>query len=125
MRGHLLCLTLEHARDRATRGNRLGAVLTEMVPNHASTDRPQPIWRQRMAQPDDLRCKGIRGFRRGGLRTSRVLLKPIGLGDLRAILPLLPLIPPTFCTAHLPADHLNGVTGPVTLKRLLTAPLEG
>ena len=57
-----------------------------------------------------------------GLRTLRVCLKPIGLSDL---ITLLPLIQPTFCTAHLPADHLNGVTGQVTLKRLLPAPLKG
>ena len=122
MRVPLLCLTLEQARDRATRGHRLGAVWTERVSPHASPDRPQPLWRQRMAQPDDVRCKGLRCLRRGALRTSRVLLKPIGLGALRA---MLPRSHPTVCTAPLPAAPRNGVTGPVTRKRLLTAPLEG
>jgi hypothetical protein len=108
VRVHLLCLTVENAIDRATRGKRLDAALPEMVSNHVSADRARPVWHQCMAQPDDFRSEGIRCFRRGGLRTSRVLLKPLGLGGLIAILPL---IQPTFCTAYLPADHLNGVTG--------------
>src|SRR5712691_11295225 len=121
MRVHLLCLTVEHARDRATRGHRLDAVVTEMITHHASADRPWPVWRPCMAQPDDVRFEGLRCCRRGGLRTSSVLLKPRGLGDLRA---MLPLRQSTFCTAHLPADHRNGVTGQGAFKCLLTAPLQ-
>jgi hypothetical protein len=119
---HLRCLTLAHAIERATRGHRRGAGLTAMVSNHASPDRPPPIWRPRMAPPDALRCKGLRGLRRGGLRTSSVLLQPSGLGDLRA---LRPRLPPTCCPAHLPADHLHGGTGQGTRTRLLPAPLAG
>jgi len=121
VRGHLLCLTLEHAIDRATRGHRLNAVLTEMRSNHVSGDRPRPVWRQRLAQPDDVRCESRRCFRRGAPRTSRVPLTPIGLSDLRA---LLPLLQPAFCTTHLLADDRNGVTGQVALQPLLTAPLQ-
>src|SRR5712691_6692878 len=71
-----------------------------------------------MAQLDDLRFKGIRCFRRGGLRTSRVFLKPIGLSDLIAILPR---IQPTFGTAHLPACLGRCVTSPRSVWRLPVA----
>src|SRR5262249_26712481 len=50
------------------------------------------------------------------------LLKPLGLG---ALIALLPFIPPTFGTAHLPAHHLNRLTRSVALQRLLTASLQG
>ena len=121
VRGHLLCLTLEKAIDRATRGHRLHAVLTEMRANHVHADRPRPVWRQRLAQPDDCRGESRRGVRRGAPRTSRVLLTPIRLGDLIA---LLPCIQPAFGTTHLLADDRNGVTGQGALQPLLTAPLQ-
>src|SRR2546421_612567 len=122
VRGHLLCLTVEHARDRAPRGPRLDAVVTAMVAHHASADRPRPGWRQRLAPPDVVRFEGIRCCRRGGRRTSSVRLKPLGLGDLLAMLPLLQ---PTLCPAQLPAEHRNRVTGQGALKPLWTAPLQG
>ena len=93
-----------------------------MVANHASADRARPVWRSRLASPDAGRFEGLWCCRRGGLRTSSVLLKPRGLGDLRA---MLPRIQPTFCPAHLPADHRHGVTGSGTLQCLLTAPWQG
>ena len=45
VRVHLLCLTVEHAIDRATGGKRLDATLPERVANHASADRARPVWR--------------------------------------------------------------------------------
>ena len=51
-----------------------------------------------------------------------MLLKPIGL---RALITVLPLLPPTFCTAHLLTDDGHGVPCEVTLKRLLTTPWLG
>ena len=122
VRVHLLCLTVENAIDRATGGKRLDAALPEMVANHASADRPRPGWRQRLAPPDVVRFEGIRCCRRGGRRTSSVRLKPLGLGDLLAMLPLLQ---PTLCPAQLPAEHRNRVTGQGALKPLWTAPLQG
>jgi hypothetical protein len=118
----LLGLTVEDARDGATRGHRRGAVMTPRIPHHASPDRPPPVWRPRLAPLDDVRCKGIRCLRRGGLRASSGGLNPIGRSDLRA---LLPRIPPTLGPAPLPAAHRPGGTGPVTRQRLWTAPRKG
>ena len=122
MGGPLLDLTLENARDRPTRGDRVTAVLTQMLSNAIRTDRTQATRRQRLASLDDCRCESIRCFRRGALRTSGALLNPRGLG---ALLAILPCIPPTFGTAPLPAHHLNRLTRYVALKRLLTASLQG
>src|SRR5215510_16303130 len=46
--GHLLGLTLENAIDRPTRGDRVTAVLTQMLSHAIRTDRPQVTRQQRL-----------------------------------------------------------------------------
>jgi hypothetical protein len=120
--GHLLGLTLAHALDRPTRGDRVTAVLTPRLSHSIRIDRTHATRRPRLASPDDCRCEGIRCLRRGALRTSGALLNPLGLGALRA---LLPLRQPPFGTAHLPAHHRHRLTRSGALKRLLTTSLQG
>src|SRR5215467_4576571 len=92
--------------------------MAEMIPNHASAHRFGAVWRQGLTEPGDFRFDGLRRSGRGGLGTPRALLRPGGFGGLIAILPL---VQPTFGTAHLLADGLNGVAVQVALNRELTA----
>jgi len=48
-------------------------------------------------------------------------MKPVGLAGLIAIFPLRQ---PAFCTAHLPANRLNGITSQGALDGVLTAQME-
>ena len=95
--------------------------MAEMLPNHASAHRFGAVWRQHLAKRDDFRFNGLRGFGRSGRGTPRALLRPGGVGGL---ITMLPLVQPTFCTAHLLADDLNGVSVEVALNRELTAVLK-
>src|SRR5262245_37830607 len=80
--------------------------MAEMIPNHASAHRGGAVWRQRLTERDECRFDGLRRFARGCLGTPRALLRPGGFGSPIA---LLPLVQPTFGTAHLLTDDRNGV----------------
>jgi len=92
-----------------------------MIPNPASARRFGAFWRQCPTEIDDSRFDGLRRFGRGGLGAPRAFLRPGGFGGLIA---LLPLVQPTFGTAHLVADPLNGIAVQVALHGELAAVLK-
>src|SRR4029453_11421728 len=93
----------------------------EMTLNHARPHRCGAVWRQRLTERDECRFAGLRRFARGRLGTPRALLRP---GGCSGPIALLPLVQPTFGTAHLLADDLNGVAVEVACNRELTAVLK-
>src|SRR5215468_583975 len=95
--------------------------MPEMIPNPASAHRCGAGWRQCLTERDEGRFDGLRRFGRGGLGAPRAFLRPGRCGSLIAVLPL---VQPTFGTAHLPADLLNGIAVQVALHGELAAGLK-
>jgi len=97
-------------------------VSTQMLPNHLRTDASRLAWRYAVAEADDGPFERCRRLGRGDPRTPRTLLQP---GELVGLIALFPLRQPAFCTAHLPANSLHGITSQVALAGVLRAQMEG